>query len=166
VAIGKTIRARTVRRIEDRRARVRIRKIRIEIPALPPREASPNWRGHWTARYRGMRDYKTLVAIRARQAMRANPTTQPLPAARIDTTLVVRDNRYIMDGDNAIASLKAGIDGLVEAGILQDDKDIRVSPVFYDVDKTRAPMTIFHVVPIRKEKPIDGQYPNSQHGQS
>jgi len=123
-------------------------KIIINIPALPPKEASPNWRGHWSEKYRAMRDYKSLVIVRAREAMRANHPTQPITTATIATTLIVRDARYIKDGDNAIASLKAAIDGIVEAGILKDDKYINVSPVRYEIDRERAPGTIIEVQPM------------------
>lgn len=123
----------------------------IHIPALPPKEASPNWRGHWTEKYRAMRDYKTLVIVKAREAMRANHPTQPIPTARLSITFIVKDRRYIKDGDNAIASLKAAIDGIVEAGILKDDKYIKVSPVRYEIDKDRAPGTIIEIQPIRPQ---------------
>jgi len=113
----------------------------IEIPMLPPKEASPNWRGHWTARYRAMEVYKTITILSARQ----RHPIQPITTATIRTTLVVKDRRYRADPDNAIASLKAAIDGIVAAGILTDDKYIKVLPVVFDIDKERAPMTILEI---------------------
>jgi Holliday junction resolvase RusA-like endonuclease len=94
-----------------------------------------------------MKDYKSLTILMARQQIKGKHA-KPLKRATIKTTLVIPDRRYIMDGDNAIASLKAGIDGLVAASILSDDKDIHVMPVTYKIDKRQAPKTIIHVQPI------------------
>lgn len=81
---------------------------------------------------------------------RRNPS---LARATITTTLVVRDKRYIADGDNAIASLKAAIDGIVQAGILKDDKYIKMMPVRYQIDKERAPETILEITEQRNPSP-------------
>ena len=113
----------------------------IEIPALPPREASPNWRGHWAARYRAMTDYKTMTTLIARQARPA----QPLPSATIRPTLVVPNRWHILDPDNAIASLKSAIDGLQSAAIIANDRDITMLPVIYRIGRTFERKTILEI---------------------
>jgi len=123
----------------------------VEIPALPPKEASPNWRGHWSTRYRATTDYKNLACVMARNSLRGRKI-KALDRATIRATMVVPNRRYIKDGDNAIASLKAAIDGIVAAGILSDDKNIEVMPVSYIIDKDNAPKTIMEVGALRARR--------------
>jgi Holliday junction resolvase RusA-like endonuclease len=39
------------------------------------------------------------------------------------------------DADNALASLKAAFDGLVDAGVLADDREVTFAPIRFAVDK-------------------------------
>ena len=43
--------------------------------------------------------------------------------------------RRLIDADNAISSMKAGLDGIVRAGVLEDDDRITMFPVIMDFDK-------------------------------
>jgi Holliday junction resolvase RusA-like endonuclease len=59
----------------------------------------------------------------------------PAKRVTIQATLWHKTNRR-RDGDNALASLKAAFDGLVDAGILADDSGVTHLPVIF---KTGTP---------------------------
>ena len=115
----------------------------IKIPMLPPRECSPNFRGHWTKKARAS---KTLREFAMVYALQCSGFARPgYEKAELSITLVVRDSRYYRDPDNMIASLKPAIDGCVDAGIIKDDSDKHLlykMPILYEIDKERAPLTI------------------------
>lgn len=91
----------------------------ISLP-LPPRELSPNARPHWAAKARAAKRYKQeAVNAYARQYGKKRQWRRAWieiewqhPTARLP------------DKDNIIAWLKSGIDGLVSAGLLSDDKEV------------------------------------------
>ncbi|KKM98735.1 hypothetical protein LCGC14_1154810 [marine sediment metagenome] len=115
----------------------------VKIPMLPPRECSPNFRGHWTKRARAARDFRSEAMLYAFYA--SNSARPGYEKAELSITLVVRDSRYYRDPDNMIASLKPAIDGCVDAGIIKDDSDKHLlykMPILYEIDKERAPLTI------------------------
>lgn len=89
----------------------------------PPRECSPNWRGHWASRAAAVKRYRAHCWALAKEAR-----------LRIDwegdvhlwLDFVPPDKRA-RDDDNIIASFKGGRDGLADAlGI--DDKRFRAHP--------------------------------------
>ena len=135
--------------------------IRIEIPMLPPRSLTANapWALHWSGKHAVRKAWREAVyyaGIEYRDAM--------LKKAQLDITCVIRDRRYIMDADNVLAACKAAIDMLTarvrganpgrgDPGrqglcIIIDDSpnclEIRL-PVKWEVDRDRAPLTIFEI---------------------
>lgn len=84
---------------------------------LPPKECSPNWRGHWAKRAAAARSYRWNVRLTCLSQCKRR---QALRSARVLLTFVVPDNRR-RDEDNLLASFKPGIDGMVDAGIFEDD---------------------------------------------
>ncbi len=50
--------------------------------------------------------------------------------------------RRLLDRDNIIASSKAYIDGIVDAGVLSDDRDVTFEPVGRFVDKANPRVEI------------------------
>ena len=95
-------------------------KLTIEIPGLPPRECSPNARVFWATKARLTREYRNEVSLCAYAASGGTGAWQPLGHARIVVTFIVPDRRR-RDKTNMAASFKAGLDGLVDAGIIKDD---------------------------------------------
>src|SRR5690349_18263633 len=89
----------------------------------PPRETAPNARAHYMKKAQRAGIYRhecKLVARSELVAMKAQGLTFPLKepvAMRI--TFVMR--RYDKDPDNLLASFKAGLDGMVDAGLFTDD---------------------------------------------
>ncbi len=118
-------------------------KVRIVIPMLPPKESSPNWRGHWSKKAKAVRSYRASAFY---CALNASESSRPgYDKAELSITLVVRDSRYYRDPDNMVASLKPAIDGCIDAGIIKDDSDEHLRyrvPITYVIDKELAPETI------------------------
>ncbi len=100
----------------------------ITLP-FPGPELSPNSRCGWRAKAKAVQAYRYECKIEGLQAKdevrRKNDGWAPvalLPAA-VTITFILKDKRR-HDWDNLLASFKAGIDGLVDAGLLPDD-DVR-----------------------------------------
>ncbi len=91
-----------------------VRTYRLELP-WPRPPLSLNHRPHWAAKHRLTQEIRTTTAWLAKQAR--------IPAAeRITVTLVwAPGDLRRHDVDNAVPTLKAACDGLVDAGIVRDD---------------------------------------------
>jgi len=97
--------------------------MRLELGHLPDRDLNPNQRLHHMQLYRAKRDSKQeAIALVLQQGSPAVPYER----ANITVTWVAKDKRR-RDFDNLFASLKATIDGLVEAGLIMDDSAAHVS---------------------------------------
>jgi Holliday junction resolvase RusA-like endonuclease len=97
--------------------------MRIELGHLPDRDLSPNKRLHHMQLYAAKRDAKDeAIALVLQQGRPAHPYER----AHITITWVAKDKRR-RDPDNLFASMKPYIDGLVEAGLIEDDSAMHVS---------------------------------------
>ena len=117
--------------------------MRVEIPALPPKETNPNWRGHWGARAKSVKEFRQMAFYCAVSAHLGEFVCYV--KAEVEITLVIPDRRYFRDPDNALASLKPAIDGCVDAGIIlgDDDKHLQYKlPIMYQLNRAEAPKTI------------------------
>jgi len=97
--------------------------------ALPPKECSPNWRGHWAKKARAVKDYRQDCAQRFRAA---GVPALPLPV-RVGLsyylwrgsgaqTIYERMGLFFpRDRDNAWAGAKSAIDSLQDAGVIPND---------------------------------------------
>lgn len=85
----------------------------IELP-LPPAALSPNWRGHWGQKSRAVNQYRTLAKFAAL------PQRPKKPFAALNYFFVFKVPRK-QDRDNLIASMKAGLDSLQDAGFVEND---------------------------------------------
>jgi len=97
--------------------------MKVEINMLPPAESSPNYRGHWTERYRGAREYMAAVfytCIDMKNRMVAKGEFRCIRVARLNLTLIFAQNR-IRDDDNLWVRFKSGRDALMMAGIIEAD---------------------------------------------
>jgi crossover junction endodeoxyribonuclease RusA len=93
--------------------------IRVTLP-WPPRELSPNGRAHHMAKHRAAKLTRADAAMWCRAAgLRGGPAD-----AVVRLTLHKPNAR--IDGDNAIASTKAILDGIADA-LGHDDHELRVS---------------------------------------
>jgi len=118
----------------------------IEIPYLPPKALSPNWRGHWAARARASKQCRRdayLCALATQAEGKYQLLKSRFNKARLKVTIYIPDKRHIRDGDNALASVKPFIDGCVDAQIIPDDdpSHLTIEGVEYVVQKEKAPIT-------------------------
>lgn len=97
--------------------------ITIKIP-VPPKELRPNSRAHYMQKARMTKVYRETVAIIAMTGPRPK-----LKEAEIKFTLRLGNGCKQQDPDNVLGSLKAAVDGLVDAGVLAGDRQIRYAPV-------------------------------------
>lgn len=91
-----------------------------ELP-LPPDELSPNKRSHWAAKARATKAYREACAWAFKAAM---PKSWQPCAVVIDVEY--RAHRacggyHPRDLQNAVAALKAGVDGAIDAAVIPSD---------------------------------------------
>ncbi len=122
----------------------------IQVSQLPPVEYSPNWRGHWGARYKAGKVYQDAVYYEAVNA-RNKVDWEAVEYALMELEFVVAQER-IRDEDNWRARFKPGQDSLVRADvILYDDlKHLVCTSLKFTVDKEKAPVSIIRI--LGKEK--------------
>ena len=98
------------------------RTLTLELP-LPPRGLFPNvHHAHWAPKAKLAAQYKSLCWAWAMLANKEHVIDgQPLARAVLAVTFECCTGRRVFDPDNGLAALKSGIDGVVTAGILQDD---------------------------------------------
>ena len=120
--------------------------MKIEIPSLPPKEYSLNWRGHWATRYEAGKQFKADVHYCALEARNKMPDFQTIEFAEIKLTFVVKEDR-VRDADNWLARMKPGADSLVDAGIIayDDNKHLKITGIDFEVNPDKAPMTVIEV---------------------
>ncbi|MFG3340568.1 hypothetical protein [Glycomyces sp. NPDC048151] len=121
----------------------------LTIPA-PTQWVSANDRSHWQSKARLVKIWREAGALHARAAK--------LP--HIDTPVhitgwVCRTDTRRADAHNRILTVKAVIDGLVDAGILDDDNDKHVTAVTMragePVDRKQHPLGVL-VIEISEEE--------------
>lgn len=103
---------------------------------LPPRELSPNARVHWAKKARAVKYYRTLACVVARNQGRRDRVWD---RAEVVTVWYLPDRRR-RDPDNLMASLKAAWDGIVDAQIISDDKQLIIHPpvIAFDSERPRV----------------------------
>ena len=97
--------------------------MRIELGHLPDPALSPNKRLHYMELYKAKASAKQEAAA---LVLAQGKPPRPYEKAHITITWVAKDKRR-RDTDNLFSSMKAYIDGLVEAGLLVDDDAMRAS---------------------------------------
>lgn len=117
----------------------------VTIPGTPGRDCSPNTPTHHMAKYRAKAEYK-----RTAQMACLNPRYDmvgigggPIFTEPVSLHAVIgwEWRRQRMDTDNAIAILKSAIDGIAEAGIVENDKLVKE----ITVEQTRDPDKVGYV---------------------
>lgn len=112
----------------------------IELP-LPPQELRPNARVHWAKKARKVKEYRNrskwvaLHAIGERGDLAfGDPDGEvvcpfPIEQPTVRVTMLNKTARK-MDQDNLIASMKSAMDGLTDAGVWTDDREVTIlSPI-------------------------------------
>ena len=96
--------------------------ISLTVPGRPPNLA--NARLHWAQRHRIVAERKQLVKLIAQSARVRSGEPKTIEPKRALATVYV-SGRF-RDPDNLVASLKADLDGLVDAGVLRNDDSTSV----------------------------------------
>lgn len=92
--------------------------VRITL-SLPPRALSPNARGHWAKKAAAAAEFRRESFLKARSALVCSrPRWREVT---IDVRAYYATPTRTHDPDNLLASCKAAIDGLTDAGLLEDD---------------------------------------------
>ncbi len=101
----------------------------------PPKELSPNWRGHWSKKAKAAKKYRADCYVLALKAgagkFFAQKEVSPLSLC---FTFMPPDNRRY-DYDNLVARMKAGLDGLADALSINDNL-FRIKAIGFDSDGT------------------------------
>jgi len=125
------------------------KQLRIEIPLLPPPECSPNWTGHWGDKTKAVRQFRQdafLCMVSERNKLR---NFQAFDGCSIDVTFHVPDLRYVMDDDNARATLKGCQDAMVDAGIInKNDRGVKVRSIDFIPRSEMAPAIVLEIHPL------------------
>ena len=94
--------------------------LELELP-WPAAALSPNARVDWHVHAAAKSAYKNSCYLLARNARQLAPGPWPMrPPVTVLITFVLPDKRR-RDFDNLLASFKSGLDGIVEAGVIEDD---------------------------------------------
>lgn len=106
--------------------------IMLELP-FPPAELNPNkarrlHRMHVAPIAARYKQACRVLALNARRELEKDGATFPLPTPAMAIVTFVLATKQRRDLDNLLASFKAGLDGIVAAGLLSDDNafDLRL----------------------------------------
>ncbi len=102
--------------------------LRVVLP-IPPAALSQNARVHHQKKARAYAQYRRLAWAKAREHGRPPRLTR----ASVQVVWYKRTAAH-MDGDNALAHLKAAFDGLADAGVVENDADFVYPPVRFEKD--------------------------------
>ena len=117
----------------------------ITLP-LPPRVLHPNERPpHWAVKYTATANYKAMARL-AGCASRARFAGK----VQIRPVFYFKTNRR-RDGDGLIAWIKAAIDGIKDAGVIEDDSTDHIEWLDPQVGKDASnPRLELHISPIEQ----------------
>lgn len=108
-------------------------EVRIILP-YPPTKLNPNDRAHWRVRSKLRAAYRDACNIEACAQVKDR---KRWTHASIQMHAYVKFPHYKPDPDNFLASMKAGIDGLADAGVFANDLEVSYMPTRFGVDKQR-----------------------------
>jgi crossover junction endodeoxyribonuclease RusA len=113
--------------------------ITITMP-LPPRELWQNSRCHWARRSKIGAKAKDAAYVKSLAKIGRKPPPK-WKAGTLDTVWYWPDKRR-RDPMNALAALKHAIDGMVLAGVLEDDDRLMPGAMRFEYDKTNPRVEI------------------------
>ena len=112
------------------------------VLGLPPKELNPNSRPHFRKKAEKTKGYRLHAAENGKIGMREILSkSMPWRYVSIRATYFHKTWRFL-DRDNILASLKSAFDGMVDAGILTDDKDVTHLPVVREYDNVNPRVEI------------------------
>jgi hypothetical protein len=104
----------------------------ITIPRMPPRECSPNYRGHWSVLARARAEFRETAFYTMWNLPGVDKEWlflrygQPMA---LDIAVAWCCGRKRMDADNLVAACKGAIDGIADAVWSGDDSHVTIGTV-------------------------------------
>jgi len=129
--------------------------IRIELPPPDLKKLNAHNKGHWRSKTKPTAELKALAEIVTRNTIRGLcwEGVPPIPwtAAVVDYLFRVPDRR-VRDLANMIQATKPAIDGIVDAGLIVDDKwtCLSIGSVRAEVSPEPATVLTFRLAEITK----------------
>ena len=123
------------------------------VVPLPPRELSPNRtrNEHWSGKSEAVAAYRQLAMVQAHNAAVTVQWTNPAKC-RVSLVFGLKDQSvadkacyHPRDADNAVASVKALVDGMVDAMVLESDRWANMELGSVTADKLR-PASVYVTV--------------------
>jgi crossover junction endodeoxyribonuclease RusA len=117
-----------------------VNSITITIP-IPHRALSPNARTHWATKAKKVKAARGVAWWYAKVDADWTPTHW---TNAISTVVWYAKTATHPDPDNALAMLKPYFDGLADAGVLANDRNLAHNPIRFEKDKAnpRVELTI------------------------
>lgn len=100
---------------------------------LPPRELSPNWRGHWAAKAAKIKAYRSLAAWESGLEVIRNDWSSCRRATAQAT--FYHATRRRRDADNLLGLCKPIFDSLQDSGVIDNDSGLTHLPVQCEIDR-------------------------------
>ena len=120
-----------------------MRTLRIELP-WPAACLSPNGRAHWRRKALATKRHRWWALLAAQDAIRAQRWPAGVKQAEVRITYRDPVSRR-RDRDNHLGMCKAYLDGLTEAGVIEDDCGFICHPVAFEQSAVRS--VVIEVVP-------------------
>lgn len=118
--------------------------------SLPYRELSPNGYKHWRTVSAAKREYRREVCLVATYAAREQGWQRPARAV-VSLAFGIKGGRQVQryqpqDEANALNAFKAGLDGIVDAGVVADDSRKHLSIGRVEITSDDGPFVRVEVV--------------------
>lgn len=105
----------------------------IELP-LPPKVLSPNVKTHWGKKTRATKAYRSDCADIAFVEVRRAAWVPRRVVLDVEYRCSQKAAGYVAkDVQNAISAMKAGVDGLVDAGVAENDSKAHITWGAFDL---------------------------------
>lgn len=119
--------------------------LHVVLP-LPPKELHPNARVHWAKKQRLTREARQRACIAAKDAIGNHRVFQGRATwwqrANVKIIFYHPSNRR-RDADSALASCKALLDGIADAGVIANDSGFSFLPVQVELDRENPRVEIW-----------------------
>ena len=120
--------------------------ITITIP-IPHRSLSPNSRVHWARKAKHVKTARAIARLLSFTPQLKHETNALLWTNAISTVVWYAKTATHPDPDNALAMLKPYFDGMADAGVLANDRNLAHNPIRFEKDRAnpRVQITITRV---------------------
>lgn len=106
----------------------------LELPGRPPTmNASRRGGGdHWSKRSASTSKWRTVALVEFRDLVRKKQAPKQATSITVSARQLSKDRRWLQDVGAQMPAVKAAIDGLVDAGLIDDDTAEYVPSIRFD----------------------------------